>query len=402
MKVRDIYKTLPIFILLAFSGNPLFVNQSISKSLLVLYTLVFGTYILLLYKLSLPKRSLAGVAYIILIIILISIFQILELGFISVPGSLAMITKVLASFFTLLFYRYKKVDFISSYIKVITTLAIISIPFYLISANSIFGIHIEGTPFRSVILYTFHEISNTEWRNSGMFWEPGAFAGYILMGIIFIFLKNKDFILGKYSKEVLVLIITLLTTVSAMGYIVFVLLLISYLGYNYKFKGFAFSILIVVVIVGSMATFDSVKKKVIRQYIAAESMNPGDISNTRFGALKMDLVYIFKKPLIGNGVHISTRYRYHPMIKGDIGHGNGMSNFIACWGIPLFLYWLWCSLRFFFLNTLKYSISIILLVILILTLQGEQFLNYPFYLSFFILPYFDGNINHNDRELILE
>lgn len=400
--LRNIKIVIPAFILLAFSGNPLFVSLSFSKSLLVIYTIVLGIYVLILYKLRLPKLSFAGMAYIILIVILISILQKLEFGFISVPGSLAMITKVLASFFTLLYYRYKNVDLISSYIKIITTLAIISIPFYLIRINSSFGIPIEGTSFSSIIIYTIRDYGNSQWKNSGMFWEPGAFAGYIILGIIFIFIKNRDFILSDYRKEALVLIITLLTTVSAMGYIVLGVLFILYVVYNFKFKGLVISTLIIVLILGSISTIKPMKEKVIQQYMTAKSMNPMDVSNTRFGALKMDFKYISKEPLIGNGVHISTRYRYHSTIRGDIGHGNGMSNFIACWGIPLFLYWLWCLFKFFWGNTSKYRISTFFLIILILTLQGEQFLNYPIYLSFFVFPYFEANTFQNIREDAVE
>jgi hypothetical protein len=129
------------------------------------------------------------------------------------------------------------------------------------------------------------------------------------------------------------------------------------------------------------------QEKIVNQYEESHELGKGDISNTRFGSWKMDLQYIKSMPLTGNGLDSKTRFRFHPWITKDIGHGNGMSNMLVCWGIPFFLFWLFSVYKS--LKTISRSVftSVSLLIIIVLLLQGEQFLNYPLFLLFFIIPY---------------
>lgn len=126
-------------------------------------------------------------------------------------------------------------------------------------------------------------------------------------------------------------------------------------------------------------------------------MSKYDISASRFGALRMDLQYIADQPLFGNGLNIKTRFRFHPWITEDIGHGNGMSNFLAYWGIPFFLFWLFCVYKFARKVSDSSLISFFSLLIIVLILQGEQFLNFPLFLMFFIIPSIYNNFKRNLR-----
>jgi hypothetical protein len=128
------------------------------------------------------------------------------------------------------------------------------------------------------------------------------------------------------------------------------------------------------------------QEKIEDQFQSSEVMAKDEVSNTRFGALTMDLQYIGSQPLFGNGLDIKTRYRFHPWVKEDFGHGNGMSNFLAYWGIPFFVFWLYCVYILSFNVSKSRATSLLVLVLIILILQGEQFLNYPIFLLFFVIP----------------
>ena len=148
-------------------------------------------------------------------------------------------------------------------------------------------------------------------------------------------------------------------------------------------------------------------EKIKQQFLLAALQDRSDISNTRFGSLVMDLQYIESQPLSGNGLAIKTRFRFHPQITQDIGHGNGMSNFLASWGIPFFLFWLYRFFQFSQNTSNSIQTSFIVLFILILVLQGEQFLNYPILLTFFVFPFatqiivndFDKSLNDYENSL---
>ena len=63
-----------------------------------------------------------------------------------------------------------------------------------------------------------------------------------------------------------------------------------------------------------------------------------------------------------------------------------MSNFIVWWGIPFLLFWLVCVYRFAAKNSYSIINSLLVTIIIVLVLQGEQFLNFPIFLMFFTAP----------------
>jgi hypothetical protein len=145
--------------------------------------------------------------------------------------------------------------------------------------------------------------------------------------------------------------------------------------------------------ISAFSNLEFLQAKIVEQYQEATEMGRDDVSNTRFGALNMDLVYISSSPWYGNGIHNSTRYRFHPWVNEDIGHGNGLSNFIVYWGIPLFFFWVFSVYRYFLKWLHQYSLAVLAVIMVLLELQGEQFLNYPVFLTFFFFSIFASNNN---------
>src|SRR5690606_20564632 len=123
-------------------------------------------------------------------------------------------------------------------------------------------------------------------------------------------------------------------TMSTTGFIILFIIIIINSMQNYRYGKIIIVPISFLIIYFAYFNLNFLKEKIEHQYNEAAEMKENDVSNTRFGALKMDWQYIKSQPLIGNGLHIKTRFRFHPVVKGDIGHGNGMSNFIASWGIP--------------------------------------------------------------------
>lgn len=384
---------LPMFILIAFSGNPLFTGIDNSKAFLVIYSLIFTVYV---YRISgdwfLQFSKLKRLFFLTVFILLIAITQDTILGFASYPAVLAFILKLVLCYSTLYYYKIKRINIFSIYIKILVFLAIVSLPFFILNQFAFLGIDYGNDFTKSLFLYTSYskEILNNETiiRNSGMFWEPGAFAGYLNLAILFIYVLNGNFSIKKYKKQFSWIVIAVLTTMSTTGYLSLALILLPIFWVNYKRVRFLVFPLALFIIYTFYTSFDFLQNKIDNQYENTLEMEKTDVSNTRFGALNMDLIYIKSQPLIGNGLDSKTRFRYHPWISKDIGHGNGMSNFVASWGIPLFLIWLLTVYRFAWLTTRKISFSLFFSLLLLLMLQGEQFLNFPLFLMFFILPSF--------------
>ncbi|SHF43597.1 hypothetical protein SAMN05444274_105210 [Mariniphaga anaerophila] len=387
-------ENLPMFFMLCFSGNPMVTSQSYSNSLLIGYTVLLLFYVFFVIDLQIFKKSLGIFIGLLLSFSVIVFSQRIILGFVSYPGVLGIILKTILGLATLLLYQNQKVDFLDAYIKVMTFLAILSLPFFLLNQFGVYGLDTGKSLTKSLLIYTsFYPFpGEVVARNSGMFWEPGAFSGYLILALLFIALKNRKFQIGPYRKEIPWILIGLLTTMSTTGFIVLGVIITINSLQNYKFGKLVFMPIAIIIMYYSYYSLDFMKEKIDYQYSLVKNMNENDVSNTRMGAFYMDLKYIKSQPIIGNGLHIKTRFRFHHNVTGDIGHGNGMSNFMASWGIPLFLFWLFCVFKFALKVSRSYWTSFSVLFIIILLLQGEQFLNYPVFLSFFFLPFVYQNI----------
>lgn len=380
---------LPLFLLMCFSGNPLFTATDYSKTLLVVYTFCFIAYMHLSIRIEVPDRVLKILVILVGTIVLITLFQYTLLGSVSIPGVFAIILKIIIGAYTLLYYQDKKIDFLTVYIKIIAFLVIVSLPFWLYNHLSWFGLDLHVNNMKTVFIYTslLEDFGLMKVRNPGMFWEPGAFSGYLILGLVFVILRNKKYELGDFKMEVFWIFIGVLTTMSTTGFLV--LCVISNI-YVYQHYGVARIIILpisIFIVYLAYYNLDFMQEKIVNQYEESHHLDKGDISNTRFGSWKMDMQYIQSMPFTGNGLDSKTRFRFHPWITKDIGNGNGMSNTLVCWGIPFFLFWLFSVYKSVYTISRSVFTTITLSLVILLLLQGEQYLNYPVFLLFFVIPY---------------
>jgi hypothetical protein len=234
-----------------------------------------------------------------------------------------------------------------------------------------------GENLKSIGIFT---VLDTEdwWRNAGMMWEPGAFQGIINLALLLT--PTEKLLRGEGRTKTFVLIAALLTTFSTTGYLVFFMIAV-YKILTYRVSLGVRAPVVLVVVVGAflaITTAPFLGQKIAEQL--AESSADNKFSPDRFGALLFDVHYIVKHPLIGNGMIDQTRWADDPQLQGeDLGHGNGLSNFVATFG---------------FLGLLTYCIGVLtsgvassragrwFSLLMILTLSfGEQFLTCPLFVG---------------------
>ena len=63
-------------------------------------------------------------------------------------------------------------------------------------------------PELNIIIYTFHEVLRTDFRNSGPFWEPGAFVIFIIIAMIFNIIEQKQL----WTKQNIILTLAVIST----------------------------------------------------------------------------------------------------------------------------------------------------------------------------------------------
>ncbi len=400
-------KYLPMYFLLLFSYNPIIRYKGYNKFLLIAYAGLLFVYTLYIIYVKRLKKVAGIISFLFIYIFTITFFQERILGYASYPGRISYFLSMLISLMTLLYYDYHKLDFLDSYIRVLAFFAAVSLPFWVINQFGFYGISLsESSKIKSLLFYTsYGEIpeSGLMFRNSGPFWEPGAFAGYIILAMVFIALKNRKFQVGTYKNEMIFLVLGLLTSQSTTGYITFMLLVLIHFYQSYKLGRIVIIPLSLAILGLAYFNLSFMKEKIENNIVEAEQMKDDDIHAGRFGAIRMDWIYIKSQPLIGNGWDVKTRYRFHPQVKEgtSIGHGNGMSNIIAIWGIPFFLLWLYWVHKFTRQISKSKLTAFAATFIIVLLLQGEQFLYYPMFLSFFFFPFVYKNMLTQENKLFI-
>jgi hypothetical protein len=379
------------FSLLFFSGNPLsdFLFGKYSAFILLLISLTF-------IPLSTVTKFLNRYSSIFFLIVMLFTFQWLFLEFISILGAFNFLIKIIAG--GIIIYHLKS-KFETIFFDIIYKLSIISLLFY-------FFVNLFKFNFPSVLLqdnvhyYFIHVISfSHRLRNQGMFWEPGAYAGILTLCLAIRFHSISVFTRKDWRKT-FTIIITLLTTQSSTGYLVFFIILLFFL-FQRRNRVIVFLLLPVGLILISQFYQNTsfLSDKISDQYSESRDQRIGEFSNSRFGSFVFDWHYIKKHPLIGNGFSEKTRYSDHKYLfsyskdnVNVIGSGNGFSNYLASLGI-LFVGGYFFFLYKSFLNIPKNKIFVwLIFLVVLLNMQGEQWLNFPLYLG---LPFVVGNDSKN-------
>lgn len=377
-----------VALMYCISGNPAFtatypLGKMVNGLFLALLLVVMGFRIeKTAWKNALLWMGFLGVIFAV---------QYVQLGQISVLGSFNFMVKMLCA---ILFAAYMGGRLQETAINVMAVVCAISLPLYLFNLAGGWIPSPIPTDIRvdTLVIYTQNigeATSGSLFRNSGMFWEPGAFAGYILVTFM-LFIDRLEVLLGKYRRQTLLLTVTLLTTMSTTGYIVFFLFVLYFIfkiGMKGRQRTYAFllagGILILALLVFNKADF--LGQKISKELTASEKLTEDDADPSRTGSIIFDLPYIASHPLFGNGMMPETRFRFHLGFFTEEqlnGFGNGFSGCIATMGILFMLAYL---LAIGLNRTLRAKWFVILLVILLL--QGEYYLNYPFFMLFPFLAF---------------
>jgi hypothetical protein len=376
-----------VFLLLVISGNPVITGAPWYKSFLIL----IGVIVIILLLLKLRKMFFRRINIYIAYFLGIFAIQYFNFGWNTLPGILGFSLKCLIGGYII---WHMKERFIPVYTNTMVFISGVSIFFFLLSLSGIISIP-NLIPVYDVpaldSLGIYIDSSKVPKRNIGMFWEPGAFAGYIIVAFI-LNIQNFTEKFRVNKTKFMVLGGALISTQSTTGYILFFLFLII-VNFQFIKRNWVVGLLTILVISPLIySTFinqDFLLEKITSQYESSIEKE-GEYDPSRFGALLFDIHYIKKHPLTGNGLHERTRYADHPNLWYDRGgHGNGFSNFIASMGLLgmfFYLFYLHKSLPFTKNN------KIVFVVLIILLLQGEQFLNFPLFLG---LPFLNSSIKNS-------
>lgn len=232
-RLYDFYCLGSILFLIYCSGNQFALsNYSLSVSLFLAFELVFSV-LFMGSRLVLPRRTL----WFFLVSAVMYFLGMVMNSFGDLPSYVAILMQLVCV--TFISTMISAEDFQERYLRIILILAFISLIFYFLSIfmpgiayyfprSSRSDLNLR---YYNAYVYVFWE--ETGWgytlfskRNAGIFWEPGVYQAFLNYALYLVLSREHT---KHVVRDSLILIVTILTTFSVTGYMVLLLLIVSFL-----------------------------------------------------------------------------------------------------------------------------------------------------------------------------
>ena len=286
--------------------------------------------------------------------------------------------------------------FIPIYINLIYTVSIISLFVYVTFFFPSIANQLVSHAFKSFLipvdLQSYEYIPNyiivafnsyQEFRNSGPFWEPGAFSVFLTIALMLnILVKNRI-----ADKKNILFIITIITTLSTAGFLaLFVILVLVYFFLNPSLKKALLLVPMIALFTVLIINLPFMLPKIQNNIIIAENNN-----TSRFGSALSDYKLIYENPILGYGGDLKNMFGTVKWNVKKMHRNNGITAFITQWGLILFVIYFYnykksadniCT----FFNSNK-SLSYIFLISILLLGFSQGLFKYTFFHSLMFLQF---------------
>lgn len=370
-----------VFLLIANSAIPFFFLYIEFKIL----NLIIVSVIFLLRKKTAEKFILLYV----LVFVIVSAGQFYTFNSVVYKDFLAVIIRILIAYLTI---RTVSRRFFPTFTNLIYVFALISLFFYLPSIvipgfSNYFTSKISpilNPPFqdiqkiefnKQIILFNFNQIDL--FRNSGPFWEPGAFGGFLIIAVV-INTVMKGLILEKKN---VVIIIALITTLSTTNYIaLFLFIMFYFILIQKKMNSFVIVLPLLAIFITLSFEFSFLQDKIFAQINEVDKYNKAGLVGNRFVSAMVDINDFLKYPIFGKGrgeinKGVHTRFNSH--------RSNGLASYLANFGFIFFLFYFYnlylSFFRFCSLFGYKKYLSYAIIFLLMLIGFSEEYYNHPFF-----------------------
>jgi hypothetical protein len=235
-------------------------------------------------------------------------------------------------------------NFADTFVLVVVILAAFSLLGYFIDYFGLFGSVLSKLPKvgdvgYEGILYLYGHHAATLHRNSSIFFEPGAYQGYLNAALFILLFVRTGFSSSRRLIFILILLVALFTTFSTGGFLIFSIMFGLFLLHG-KMLSTSGKTILVGICLASLAVFSAKFHSVILvkidDYLSGPEEAHGYSADRRRYDAKVDL-RIFKKHVFGVGHRkYSEEFTAIGNIKG--GSSNGVTRLLALYGLPFSLF----------------------------------------------------------------
>lgn len=285
-------------------------------------------------------------------------------------------------------------------VDVVYVAALLSLPLYifqlmipdtLFTINNFFGLSSRNNS--NSLLFNFTYLHAT--RNCGFMWEPGAFAG-----VLIICLYINTTIIQNYhilSRRNIVLILTVLTTFSTLGYLTLLFPLLAVIIYHRRYK----YLLPLLISLPLLYNLDFLLPKLFKEQAQLNSeldktqyaTDDSRVSVSRSASIAIDFASFYERPLMGYGVDFRTTSAKQIFDEYDenVIRSCGIMNLLLRFGLIGLCVYVYLIFRSFRHHSTK-SAAVIFSILFFLVLFSNPIDNSPFLFSFFFWQRFDWQI----------
>lgn len=392
-----------VFTLIAVSGIEFFYRSQ--EYILISFIISFLAF--LYYK----RKINGNFLFVIALFFIIEIFQYTVHGGFNLRTFSGTYIRLFYAFTVLavvgnLFFRY--------YVNVLYFLSLTGLIFYVLSfipgAEGFYNTlgQLIKNPFAveegfyksnpNIIIYNFHEVLFTDRRNSGAFWEPGAYAVFLMIALIFNQIYEKDI----WSKRNIVFIICLLTTLSTSGFLAFFIFLF-YINFRALNKNILYAFVFLLFIGSSFYLYQDIP--FLAEKIEQNINLADETTTSRFGSAKADFESFRKSPIVGFG-RAGAKNDFDNKFDITQHRNNGIFNLLSVYGLPLTLVYFFLIFLSFVKIQMNYGFAKIFAIcaftiILVHGFSHGLFLK-PFFYAFLFLPFTIKNVqDHRSNSEVL-
>ncbi len=379
-----------VYLLIAFSGIPFFYKAHI------LMMVGFTAFPLLVFFIRKRKFDWFIIIYI-LVAMAVQVGQMMKFYQLPLLTYLGLHVRILFAYLVIKSVEEKTIKY---YVDILCFSVYSSLVFYLLSYNGAFDSLLKNTVaplftnplikdqsytvWPSVILYTINPSGEGfSWllRNSGPFWEPGAFSGFLIVALLFNIIVTGTL----FNKQGKVIILGVVSTFSTSGIIVLAFVISAYLFLNknsvsrYILLPFMFIISAVLFV-----SVDFLGAKVVSKMSYSNSTY-----NTRFKSASIDLQDFSENPFLGLGRADATRFKGETRTR-TIHRNNGVTYHLATYGIIIFvLYFSLMYLAFYRMGNYWQTdsrMAVFALITIFLIGFSQVYFHKPFFIALTLLP----------------
>ncbi|MGA0557727.1 hypothetical protein ACO2Q8_13815 [Larkinella sp. VNQ87] len=278
------------------------------------------------------------------------------------------------------------------FVDIIYVTALISLPIYVLTfvpgAESFMIENIAKVFFRpifhidegmyttgpTILIYNFNPFafeiigSSIVKRNSGPFWEPGAFGVMLNLAIALNTIRRKSLI----NKQNVWMMLALATTLSTAGYVTLFIIAIGYLLTNRAIsdKTKLAYLLLLVPAAGIFYSRAAFMEEKIQQNI---SLTRED-NTSRFGSAYLDLIDLGRSPFIGFGRLAENRFGQAAVSQDlSIHRNNGVTSLLITYGVPAALLYFTLLFLFFWRYCKRVGFPVLFAVFAFLSVLSSGF-----------------------------